>query len=184
MAQNDTLRKKPKDTKGTMLRLLSYIGLYKWALLVILCFCIASNILSLLGPGYAGKAINEAAKGAGKVNFDNVRYYAIRMLVAYLLSSLMTIAINILMTRVSRKIAEKLRQDVFDKLLKLPVGFFDRNQAGDIISRVSYDIDVISTCIATDVTQIMSSLVTVIGSLIMMLVVAVVSYGKSKKNNH
>lgn len=172
MAQNDTLRKKPKDTKGTMLRLLSYIGLYKWALLVILCFCIASNILSLLGPGYAGKAINEAAKGAGKVNFDNVRYYAIRMLVAYLLSSLMTIAINILMTRVSRKIAEKLRQDVFDKLLKLPVGFFDRNQAGDIISRVSYDIDVITTSISTDVTQIMTSTITVVGSLAMMIYIS------------
>ena len=62
-----------------------------------------------------------------------------------------------------------MRNEVFFKLMTLPVGFFDRNAAGDIISRVSYDIDILSTCICTDIVQIMTSLVTVIGSLIMML---------------
>ncbi len=169
MAGNDTVRKKPKDTKGTLKRLISYMGKYKYAFLVILLLCAVSDALSLLGPGYAGKAINEAAAGKGLVDFSKVSYYGIRMLFVYLLSSIMTISINILMTRVSRKIATNLRQDVFDKLLKLPVGFFDRNQAGDIISRVSYDIDVITTSIATDVTQIMTCIITVIGSLFMMI---------------
>lgn len=172
MAGNDTLRKKPKDTKGTMLRLLRYMGRYKWAFMVILALCVVSNVLSLLGPGYAGKAINEAAAGTGRVNFDKVFYYAKRMLIVYVLSSLLTISISILMTRVSRRIAANLRQDVFDKLLKLPVGFFDRNQAGDIISRVSYDIDVITTSISTDVTQIMTSAITVVGSLGMMIYIS------------
>lgn len=172
MAMNDTIKKKPKDTRGTLLRLLKYMGRYRLALAGILVLCAAGNVLSLLGPGYAGKAINEAAAGAGLVNFDKVIYYAKLMLVVYVLSSLLSIAISILMTRVSRRIAENLRQDVFDKLLRLPVGFFDRNQAGDIISRVSYDIDVITTSISTDVTQIMNCAITVAGSLFMMIYIS------------
>ncbi|MGN0403428.1 MAG: ABC transporter ATP-binding protein [Acetatifactor sp.] len=169
MAENDIIRKKPKDTKGTLLRLLTYVGKYRYVCMAILALCFVSNLLSLLGPGYAGSAINEAAAGKGNVNFDRVLYYTGRMLFVYVLSSALTISISILMTNVSRKIAANLRQDVFDKLLRLPVSFFDQNQAGDIISRVSYDIDVISTCIATDLTQILTSVVTVTGSLFMMI---------------
>lgn len=172
MAKNDTVRKKPKDTRGTLKRLLKYMGKYKLAFLAILILCFISNILSLLGPGFAGSAINEAARGVGLVNFDRVFYYAKLMLGVYLLSSVITISISVLMTRVSKRIARNLRQDVFEKLLKMPVKYFDVNQAGDIISRVSYDIDVISTSISTDVTQIMTSVVTVAGSLIMMITIS------------
>ena len=169
MAGNDTVRKKPKDTRGTFRRLIKYISRYRFLLGIILILCLVSNILSLLGPGFAGKAINEASAGEGCVNFNMVLYYAKRMLAVYLLSSVMTILINILMTNISRKIAENLRQDVFEKLLRLPVSYFDQNQAGDIISRVSYDIDVIGTSISTDLTQILTSAVTVAGSLLMMI---------------
>lgn len=172
MAGNDTIRKKPKDTKGTLLRLLQYIGKYWLWCTIILSLCFVSNILGLLGPSYAGKAINEAAAGIGKVDFDLVYCYSLLMLIVYLVSSVMTILINILMTRVSKQIAQNMRRDVFEKLLKLPVEYFDQTQAGDIISRVSYDIDVISTCIATDLTQIMTNIVTVFGSLIMMVIIS------------
>lgn len=150
-------------------RVLSYIGQYKWILLLVFALCFVSNILALLGPSLAGSAINEAAAGAGKVNFERVLYYAKRMLICYVLSSLITISINIIMAFVSKRIAGKLREDIFDKLMLLPVGYFDRNQAGDIISRVSYDVDVVGTCLATDVVQILTSLVTVAGSFLMML---------------
>lgn len=73
------------------------------------------------------------------------------------------------MVWVSKLVARNMRRDVFNKLMRLPVGYFDRNQAGDIISRVSYDIDVVSTCLATDIVSILTSVVTVVGSLIMML---------------
>lgn len=172
MAARDSIRKKTKDTKGTLRRLLSYIGQYKWFLILILVLCFASNILALLGPSYAGNAINAAAAGAGKVDFERVFYYAKRMLVCYLLSSFITISINIAMMYVSKWIARKMRKDVFDKLMRLPVGYFDQNQAGDIISRVSYDVDVVSTCLATDIVQIMTSIVTVVGSFSMMLYIS------------
>lgn len=125
MAARDSIRKKPKDTKGTLRRLLSYIGEYKWFLILILVLCFVSNILSLLGPSYAGNAINAATAGTGKVDFERVFYYAKRMLFCYLLSSFITISINIAMMYVSKWIAGKMRKDVFDKLMRLPVGYFD-----------------------------------------------------------
>ena len=169
MAGPVTVMKRPKDTRGTFRRMISYLAHYKAILLLIIALCVISNILALLGPTLAGSAIDEAAAGVGKVNFDKIWYYVKRMLVFYLVSSLITIAINVIMAYVSKWVARKMRKDVFDKLMTLPVGFFDRNQAGDIISRVSYDVDVISTCLATDVVQILTSVVTVAGSLFMML---------------
>ena len=169
MAKRDAVLKKPKDTKGTLLRMLRYVGDFKWLLALVLVLCLTSNLLALLGPDLAGKAINAAAAGKGKVDFEQVYFYAKRMLIFYLSSSALSISINIMMMYVSRQIAKKMRKDVFDKLMKLPVGYFDTNQAGDIISRVSYDIDVVSTCLGTDIVAIMTSVVTVVGSFGMMV---------------
>jgi len=172
MARMDSVQKRPKDTKGAFLRLMSYIGAYKVILGGVIFLCFFSNILSLLGPNFAGKAINEAAAGTGKVNFDMVYYYAKRMLFCYLCSSAISVSTSLMMMHVSKWIARKMRKDVFEKLMLLPVGFFDRNQAGDIISRVSYDIEVVSGCLATDIVHILNSLVTVTGSFVMMLVIS------------
>lgn len=169
MASREAIRKKPKDTKGTLLRLLTYMAEYRWIMIVVLVLCIISNVLALLGPSLAGSAINEAAVGEGKVNFERVFYYAKGMLIVYVASSVITISINVMMMHISRYFAKKMRKDIFEKLMKLPVGFFDRNQAGDIISRVSYDVDVVSTCLATDIVSILTSVVTVVGSFGMMM---------------
>ncbi|MCR5032958.1 MAG: ABC transporter ATP-binding protein/permease [Lachnospiraceae bacterium] len=162
----------PKDTKGTIRRLLIYIMAYRHVLLLVMLLCILSNVLSLFGPSLAGKAINEAAAGAGKVNFSSVLYYVRRMLLFYVSSALLSYVINVIMMHVGRWLGNRMRQDVFHKLMKLPVSYFDRNQAGDIISRVSYDIDVITTSFSTDLVQIMTNVVTVGGSLIMMLLIS------------
>ena len=169
MAKRDSIMTKPKDSKGAFMRLLSYLGAFKALILLVAVLCLISNVLSLWGPTLAGSAINEAAAGINKVNFEKVAYYAVRMLAVYVSSSLITILIHMIMVNVSKRVGRKMRQDVFDKLMRLPVGFFDRNQAGDIISRVSYDVDVISTCMATDVVAILTSVVTVAGALIMMV---------------
>ena len=168
MARRDTVMKKPKDTRGTLRRLLSFLGPYRYVILAVCALSLVSNLLSLWGPNLAGSAINEAAAGQGKVNFERVSYFALRMLICYAASSLLTVGINVIMVRTSKQVARQMRQSVFDKLMRLPVGYFDQHQAGDIISRVSYDIDVISTCLATDVVSILTSVVTVVGSLAMM----------------
>lgn len=167
--QRDTKKEKPRDAKGTLLRIWRYITRFRVLMILIALMCIASNLLALVGPSLAGHAIDEAAAGAGKVNFAKVWYYARLMLLFYISSSVLTLLINFLMMKVGRNIARQMRSDVFYKLMKLPVNYFDRNAAGDIISRVSYDIDVLSTSISTDIVQIMTSLITVAGSLFMMI---------------
>ena len=168
----NTKKEKPKDAKGTLRRIWKYIIRYRAYVILISLLCISSNIMALIGPSLAGKAIQEAAAGKGKVNFSNVFHYAGLMLIFYLASSALTLLINVLMMNVGRKIAQQMRTDVFHKMMKLPVSYFDRNAAGDIISRVSYDIDVLSTSISTDLVSIMTNVITVFGSLFMMIYIS------------
>ena len=121
-----------------------------------------------MGPNFAGKAIDAASAGVGKVDMPVVVRYALLMLAFYVGGSLLNFLVSIGMMRVGRKIARNMRRDVFAKLQRLPVGYFDKNLAGDIISRVSYDIDVVTMSLSADVVQIVTSLVTVIGSFAMM----------------
>ena len=101
---------KPKDARGTLLRMLSYLSAYKYLLLLVIGLSFVSNILSLLGPSYAGAAINEADAGAGLVNFQRFFYYAKRILAVYIGSSLLTVAINALMLYISKWVGRKMRR--------------------------------------------------------------------------
>ncbi len=166
-------KQRPKNTKGALIRTIGYLMKYQWIILLLLLCTFASNIGNLMGPGFAGKAITAASAGSGRVQMDLVLHYAKLMLIVYIGSNAMSFLVTVGMMRVGQQIARTMRKDVFGKLMSLPVGYFDRNQAGDIISRVSYDIDVICTCISTDVVQILTSSVTVIGSFIMMCIISV-----------
>ncbi len=165
-------RERPKNAKGTLKRTIDYLMDYKLAVAALAACALISNAGNLLGLSFAGKAINAVTGGAGKVNMPVVIYYARLMLFVYAGSCLISMLVNIGMMRISKKICERMRQDVFEKLMKLPVGFFDQNQAGDIISRVSYDIDVLGTSLSTDVVQIIISTVTVAGSFLMMCIIS------------
>lgn len=161
-------KEKPKDARGTVVRTLRYLVRYRLVMAVLLLGTLISNLGNLLGPTFAGKAIG-AAVDKGVVDFAVVGYYAKCMLAAYLLSNVMSFLVNQGMMRLGRRVANQMRRDVFEKLMVLPVSYFDRNQAGDIISRVSYDIDVVTTCLSADLVQILTSLVTVVGSFAMMV---------------
>ena len=161
-------KEKPKDARGTVVRTLRYLVRYRLVMAVLLLGTLISNLGNLLGPTFAGKAIG-AAVDKGVVDFAVVGYYAKCMLAAYLLSNVMSFLVNQGMMRLGRRVANQMRRDVFEKLMAMPVSYFDRNQAGDIISRVSYDIDVVTTCLSADLVQILTSLVTVVGSFAMMV---------------
>ncbi|MCR5557336.1 MAG: ABC transporter ATP-binding protein/permease [Butyrivibrio sp.] len=165
-------KEKPRHARRTLRRLLKYLMEYAWVVLVMLLCAFLSNIGNLLGPDFAGKAINAASQGAGKVNINEVIRYGIFMLIAYVSGNILSFFVSIGMMRVGRKVARNMRRDVFNKLMELPVGYFDRHLAGDIISRVSYDIDVVSTSLSSDVVQILTSFVTVIGSFVMMCIIS------------
>ena len=132
---------------------------------------LGTNLLALAGPKLAGHAIEAVDKGKGKVDFATVAYYTRLMLIIYVASAVCSFVLSVLMMKVGRAVGKKLRKEVFDKLMRTPVGYFDTHQTGDIISRVSYDIDVISNSLSTDVVQILASIVTVVGAFIMMLTV-------------
>ena len=159
------------NKKATLLRLTLYLMQYKWLLLVAFMLTVGSNLLALIGPMLSGYAV-DAIVGVGKVQFEKVFYYAAWMVAFYLVSSLLSYWLSILMLTISKKVVKRMRKDVFDKLLKLPVGYFDTRQTGDIISRITYDIDTINGSLSSDLIQIVTTLITVTGALSMMLVIS------------
>ena len=169
LLSNQTAR--PKDTKGTLRRLLSYLSAFRIPMAIAVILSLGTNLLALAGPKLAGHAIEAVDKGKGKVDFATVAYYTRLMLIIYVASAVCSFVLSVLMMKVGRAVGKKLRKEVFDKLMRTPVGYFDTHQTGDIISRVSYDIDVISNSLSTDVVQILASIVTVVGAFIMMLTV-------------
>lgn len=172
MAKREGKFEKPKNRKGTILRLLVYMLQYKYLLLLALVLTIGSNLLSLVGPMLSGYAIDAIEPGAGKVMFDKVFYYAGLMVLFYLVSSLLSYILSVLMIHISRKVVYRMRKDVFNRLLDLPVSYFDTHQTGDIISRLSYDIDTVNTSLSNDLVQILTTIITVVGALSMMLVIS------------
>ena len=162
---------KPKDLKYVLLRLGKYLWAFKWRLIGILILTIISNVLALIGPTISGEAVDEISVvlDGGTIDFKVIYRCIIIMVICYTLSAVMSFFISRMMINVSRKISFKMRDDVFNKLVDLPVAFFDKTQTGDVISRISYDIDSINTSLSSDLIQICSSIITVIGSLIMMI---------------
>lgn len=163
---------RPKDKKGAMVRLISYIVKYRVYLFAAVILGTAGNVAALVGPMIAGKAIDVISAGKGNVNFNKVMFYVVCLFIFYIISSVMTYILSTIMIKLGRKVANDMRKEVFAKLLKLPVSYFDNNQTGDIISRVSYDIDVINTSVSADVTQLITSIITIVGSFIMMFVIS------------
>ena len=169
MKLSKMIQKRPKDTKGTLKRLWRTLSPFWNIIIVVGLLSLLSCVLSLLGPYFCGEAINEVEKGAGAIDFSLVWKWALLMLFSYILSEAVYLSINLIMVKISKKTAYMLRKECFDKLHRLPVSVFDDNSAGDIISRVSYDVDVVATSIQADISQIITTVITVLGSFFMML---------------
>ena len=159
-------------SKQTIVRLGQYMLHYKWLLLLALVFTLGSNLFALIGPKLTGLSIGAIEGGIGKVDFRTVSYYAAWMAIFYVVSALMSYGLQVLMLTISRKVVYRMRQDVFEKLMSLPVGYFDVHQTGDIISRISYDIDTVNASLSNDLVQILTTVITVVGALVMMLTIS------------
>lgn len=158
--------------RGVIARLGGYLLHFKWLLFLALVMSLASNLLALVGPKLSGLAIDAIEPGVGKVDFSRVYYYAALMAVFFLFSSIFAYLLAILMIHISQKIIFKMREDVFDSLGKLPVSYFDTHQTGEILSKISYDIDTVNTSLSTDIIQILTSIITVVGSFAMMITIS------------
>ena len=156
-----------KRTKDVLLRLGEYV-MQQWPLfLVAIVLTLLSNQLSLLGPMYSGEAI-DAMSAPGGVNFDAVWVNVGKMLICYIGSAILAYGMAVLMIHLSQRIVYTMRKQLFEKLTSLPVNYFDTHPVGDIISRISYDIDTVNSSLSHDLVQVMTSIYTVLGSLIFM----------------
>lgn len=166
MTDNTNNVKKKKKT-GIFLRLSKYI-IELWPLFIpAVLLTLLSNQLSLMGPKYSGAAIDAIELESG-VDFSSVWDNVLKMLLCYVASALLSYILAIIMIHLSQKIVYKMRKQLFEKLNTLPVGYFDTNATGDIISHLSYDIDTINSTLSHDLIQVMTSAYTVIGSLVFM----------------
>jgi ATP-binding cassette, subfamily B, multidrug efflux pump len=160
---------KARNTKYVLKRLWSYLYFYKGKLALAIFLTIIANALSLVGPYLTGRTISAMEGG---VDFQLVFFFAGLMIFFYLLSSLLSYLLAVAMTKISQSVVYKMRKDLFEKLNKVSISYFDRNQTGDIISKMSYDIDTINTSLANDVISIFTSIITVTISFIMMLIMS------------
>lgn len=158
--------------KGVIIRLGGYLFQFRALLFLAFIMSLSGNLLALVGPKLSGLAIDAIEPGAGKVDFSRVYYYAALMAAFFLLSSVLAYLLSVLMIHISQKIIYKMREDVFDSLTRLPVSYFDTHQTGEILSKISYDIDTVNTSLSTDIIQILTSVITVIGSFAMMLTIS------------
>ena len=162
-------------------RILRYMLRYKWAMLAAFGMMLVSNLLALAGPALSGIVINaidpfDSANGGGiavgAVDFATVKTYCLLLIVFYAVSAIMSYGLSILMAWISQRISYTMRKEVFAHLTELPVGYFDTHQTGEIVSHISYDIDTVNASLSHDLLQIMASIITVVGSLVMMLTIS------------
>lgn len=171
MKQSMSDRRK-RYSKSTILKLGKYLFYHKGLLSLALLCTLGSNLFALIGPRLTGYAIGAIEPGKGAVDFGTVWYYAAWMAVFYVVSSAMSYGLQVLMLTISRKVVYRMRQDVFEKLMTLPVGYFDIHQTGDIISRISYDIDTVNASLSNDLVQLLTTVITVVGALVMMFTIS------------
>ena len=167
---------KAKDFKGTLKILIKdYLSHYKIGLLIVIVFSIASTIFSIVGPKIMGNATTEIFNGiVGKIsggegiNFNNIQKILITLVVLYAISALFSIIQGLTMTQISQKLTYKLRKDLIQKINKLPMNYFDKKTHGEVLSIITNDIDTLGMNLNQSITQIITSVCTVIGILVMM----------------
>lgn len=163
---------KEQSTKYILKRMSKYLYKYKFTIIISIILTIISNIFALVGPMLSGYAIEVIEKGNGNIDFSKIFYYAFLMIVFYICSSILSYIISIIMVKTARNVVYSLRKDAFDTLLNLPLSYFDKNSIGDVLSKITYDIDTMSSTLSTDLINILTSIVTLVGSFFMMFTIS------------
>ncbi len=168
---------KAKDFKGTMRKLLSYLGNHKWTVLVVFIFAVISTVFSVVGPKILGQATDELFKGimskvtgkGGEINFEKIGQIMLLLVGLYLVSALFSYIQGYIMSGVAMKVTYKLRSDIEDKIHRLPFRYYDTTTNGEVLSRITNDVDTISQSLSQSITQIITSVTMLVGILIMMI---------------
>ncbi|NLP26008.1 MAG: ABC transporter ATP-binding protein [Clostridiales bacterium] len=167
---------KAKDFKGTISKLVRYIGRYRFSVFAVIILSIGSTVFNILGPKKLGKAVNEIfyglqnkIKGSGGIDFDAIKGILLILVLLYLISSILSFLQGWIMTTVSQKVCYRLRKQLSKKINRLPMSYFDKTTHGEVLSRITNDVDTLNQSLNQSITQLITSVTTIIGVLIMML---------------
>ena len=170
---------KPKDFKGTIRKLIRYLGAYRFALIAVMIFAVGSTIFAVIGPKILGNATTELFSGliakltgTGEIRFGKIGAILLGLMGLYALSSLLAFAQGWIMTGISQKISYRMRRDISEKINRMPLGYFESNKTGDVLSRITNDVDTLGQSLNQSITQLITSVCTLIGTLIMMLTIS------------
>ena len=169
---------KAKDFKGTLKKFIAYLGVYKIALVFVVLFALGSTVFNIIGPKVLSQATTELfnglvakVNGTGGIDFDIIAGILLATLGLYVLSSICSFVQSWIMSGVSQRMCFKLRQDIAEKINRMPFGFFDKNSVGDTLSRITNDVDTLGQSLNQSLTQMITSCATIIGVVIMMLTI-------------
>jgi ATP-binding cassette, subfamily B, multidrug efflux pump len=170
---------KARDFRGTLRKLLQYLGSYKISILFVMLVAIGSTIFAIIGPKVMGKATTALFEGAmaqiagtGSIDFGYIGQILLITLGLYLVSMLFAYIQGWIMAGISMKITYRFRQDISQKINRMPLKYFDGTSHGEILSRVTNDVDTVSQTLSQSLSQIITSIVTVVGILVMMLTIS------------
>ncbi|MBQ3379307.1 MAG: ABC transporter ATP-binding protein [Clostridia bacterium] len=168
-----------KDFKGTLKKLIKYMSDFKLMLLAVVIFSVASTVFTIIGPAILGtittriyEGVMLMAQGAGGIDFEAIIKTALLLIGIYLLSALFSYLQGFFMSSVSMKVTYNLRRDISDKISRLPLSYFDGKNFGEVLSLITNDVDAITNSLNQSLTQIISSIVTLVGVFIMMLLIS------------
>ncbi|MDO5601616.1 MAG: ABC transporter ATP-binding protein [Oscillospiraceae bacterium] len=167
---------KAKNFKGTLKKLLHYMGRYKIAVVAVMIFAVASTVFSILGPKIMGEATTELAsgmmakvQGVGGIDFAAIGRILLFVLIMYGVSALLSFVQGYLMTGITQKTCYRMRREISEKIGRMPMDYFETRTYGEVLSRITNDVDTLGTGLNQSVTQLITSVATMIGVLIMML---------------
>ena len=170
---------KARDFKGTMRKLIQYLGAYRGLIIVVFIFAVASTAASIAGPKILGNATTKLFEGvmaelngSGSIDFDYIGRIALITLGLYLVSALFAYIQGWIMANVSTDISYRFRRDLSEKMNRMPLKYFDGTTHGEVLSRITNDVDTLNQTLSQSLTQIITSLVTVVGVLVMMLTIS------------
>lgn len=171
---------KPRDFKGTMAKLVSYLGAYKFAIIIVMLFAVGSTIFTIVGPKILGKATTKLFEGVlaqiqgtgSGIDFKYIGQIILLTLGLYVASSLFSLIQGWIMSRIAIDITYRLRQDISRKINQLPFKYFDRVSQGEVLAHITNDVDTINQTLNQSLSQIVTSTVTVVGVVIMMLTIS------------
>ena len=167
---------KAKDFKGSIGKLITYIGRYKFPILVVMVFAIIGTVFNVVGPKILGKATTELSHGlmakiagTGGIDLTKIGQILIFVLGLYVISAVFTFVQHYIMSTISQKICYRMRKEISEKINRMPMKYFESRTYGEVLSRITNDVDTLGMSLSQSINQIITSVTTMLGVLIMMI---------------